>query len=92
MDLQLLTLMVLRSALEASLQVTGSQTFDGEKGLRVRNSPTCTLSQNGYGDNRFDVDDLCDILQTSSVTESHIPILISRESKQQQGKQKLTAP
>ena len=22
----------------------------GQKGLRVRNSPTCTLSQNGYGE------------------------------------------
>ena len=27
-----------------------AERFDLEKGLRDRNSPTCTLSQNGYGD------------------------------------------
>jgi hypothetical protein len=25
----------------------------GEKGLRDRNSPTCTLSQNGYGEDQW---------------------------------------
>jgi hypothetical protein len=28
-----------------------------EKGLRDRNSPTCTLSQNGYGDKRMGLRD-----------------------------------
>jgi hypothetical protein len=33
-----------------SAEATGDRTPD-EKGLRDRNSPTCTLSQNGYGAN-----------------------------------------
>ena len=33
-----------------ALRTRHTERFDLQKGLRDRNSPTCTLSQNGYGD------------------------------------------
>jgi hypothetical protein len=39
-----------RGSFYLSAEATGDRTPD-EKGLRDRNSPTCTLSQNGYGEN-----------------------------------------
>ena len=37
-----------------------------QKGLRVRNSPTCTLSQNGYGDIRSAIIIQCNLVETRS--------------------------
>ena len=37
----------------ANQTVVRMERFDLQKGLRDRNSPTCTLSQNGYGACRF---------------------------------------
>ena len=34
----------------SSIDTTRAKRVDLVKGLRDRNSPTCTLSQNGYGD------------------------------------------
>ena len=37
-----------------------------QKGLRVRNSPTCTLSQNGYGDSCSAIALHCNLVKGSS--------------------------
>ena len=38
-----------------ALRTRHTERFDLQKGLRDRNSPTCTLSQNGYGDSSVSI-------------------------------------
>ena len=55
------------ACLAHTIHDTASQDAKKQKGLRDRNSPTCTLSQNGYGDITTHMTSVAYVFQTFNV-------------------------